>query len=151
MLGVMLQLFQMIVMNVLNQANQRDSARWWSLLVMKIAGRASNMWITSPCWRSTYGNQKIKRRNILSQQVFLYDVLLILCKKYYKRLLRQNIQFFSDLITAVRDLFWHIPPNHDKFSLHGTNLPIFFKPLIDFNNPKRYKNKPGNIYSKNLF
>ena len=81
----------------------------------------------------------------------MYDVLLILCKKYYKRLLRQNIQFFSDLITAVRDLFWHIAPNHDKFSLHGANFPIFFKPLIGFNNQERYKNKPGNIYSKKIF
>ena len=57
----------------------------------------------------------------------------------------------SDLITAVRDLFWYISPHHVKFALHGATLPTFIKPLIAFNNSEGYKSKPGNIRSKKIF
>ena len=77
--------------------------------------------------------------------------MLIFCKKDCKGALLQNVQFLCDLITAVRDLFWYISPHHNKFVSHGATLPKFLKPVIGFNNPERYNNKPGNIRSENIF
>ena len=63
----------------------------------------------------------------------MYDALLILSKKDCKRALHQNVQFFSDLITAVRDLLWYISLHNVKSaSSNGATLPTFFKPLIGF-------------------
>ena len=81
----------------------------------------------------------------------MYDVFLILCKNDCKGVLHQNVQFFSDLITAVRDLFWYISPHHVKFVSLDSILPTFVKSLIGFDNPERYKNKLRNIRSANIF
>ena len=85
--------------------------------------------------------ESILSNSCITAKVLTYYALFILYKKDHKCVLHQNIQFFSDLITAVQDLFWYISPHHVKFALHGTSLPTFFKPLIGLNNPERYKNK----------
>ena len=78
------------------------------------------------------------------------DALLILSKKDCKKALHQNVQFFSDLITAVPDLLWYISLHNVKSaSSNGATLPTFVKPLIGFYNQERYKNDHGNISSEN--
>ena len=71
--------------------------------------------------------ESILSNSPITAKVLMYDALLILCKKDCKGILHQNIQLFSDLISAVLDLFWYISPHHVKFPLHAATLPTFFK------------------------
>ena len=105
------------IQDVLNQANQperqrtlmdfaRDENKWPSFKHMNQVPLL-NEYIGKPEDKKKEYLESILSNSRITTNVLMYGALLILYKKSCKGALHQNVLFLSDLIIAVRYLFWY--------------------------------------------